>query len=51
MVAAIVCNFNQKAFVEAAISSVLEQTYRRLKCAVVDDTHAKGCARSWQSDR
>jgi glycosyltransferase involved in cell wall biosynthesis len=41
-VAAIVCNFNQKAFVEAAISSVLEQTYPHLECVVVDDCSTDG---------
>lgn len=36
-VAAIVGNFNQDAYVEAAIASVMRQTYPYLECVVVDD--------------
>jgi glycosyltransferase involved in cell wall biosynthesis len=41
-VAAIVCNFNQGAYVEAAIASVAAQTYPCLECIVVDDCSADG---------
>ncbi len=42
MVAAVICNFNQKAYVEAAITSVAEQTYPYLECVVVDDCSTDG---------
>jgi len=41
-VAAIVCNFNQGAYVEAAIASVAAQTYPQLECVVVDDCSTDG---------
>lgn len=44
MVAAIVGNFNQKAYVEAAIASVMRQTYPYLECVVVDDCSTDGSA-------
>src|SRR6516164_316767 len=43
-VAAIVGNFNQKAYVEAAIASVMHQTYPHLECVVVDDRSTDGSA-------
>jgi glycosyltransferase involved in cell wall biosynthesis len=43
-VAAIVGNFNQKAYVEAAIASVMRQTYPYLECVVVDDCSTDGSA-------
>ncbi len=44
MVAAIVGNFNQKAYVEAAIASVMRQTYPHLECVIVDDCSTDGSA-------
>lgn len=41
-VAAIVCNYNQKAYVEAAIASVAQQSYPYLECVVVDDCSTDG---------
>jgi glycosyltransferase involved in cell wall biosynthesis len=41
-VAAILCNFNQKAYIEAAIESVARQTYPYLECVVVDDRSTDG---------
>jgi glycosyltransferase involved in cell wall biosynthesis len=41
-VAAIVCNFNQRAYLEAAIASVAQQTYPHLECVVVDDCSTDG---------
>jgi glycosyltransferase involved in cell wall biosynthesis len=43
-VAAIVGNFNQKSYVEAAIESVMRQTYPYLECVVVDDCSTDGSA-------
>jgi glycosyltransferase involved in cell wall biosynthesis len=43
-VAAIVGNFNQKAYVEAAIASVMRQTYPHVECVVVDDCSTDGSA-------
>jgi glycosyltransferase involved in cell wall biosynthesis len=44
VVAAIVCNFNQKDYVETAIASLMHQTYPYLECVVVDDCSTDGSA-------
>src|SRR5262245_28746629 len=43
-VAAIVCNYNQKEYLEDAIDSVLKQTYPHLECVIVDDCSTDGSA-------
>jgi glycosyltransferase involved in cell wall biosynthesis len=44
VVAAIVCNYNQKAFLEDSIASMLGQTYPHMECVVVDDCSTDGSA-------
>jgi glycosyltransferase involved in cell wall biosynthesis len=43
-VAAIVCNYNQKEFLEDSIASMLEQTYPHMEFIVVDDCSTDGSA-------
>jgi glycosyltransferase involved in cell wall biosynthesis len=43
-VAAIVCNFNQRDYLSAAITSVAQQTYPYVECVVVDDCSTDGSA-------
>lgn len=43
-VAVIICNYNQKEYLEATIRSVLSQTYPHLECVIVDDCSTDGSA-------